>query len=74
MYLELIDGIIGGSLDENGEPLDNADSIPITIYKHDQFSDLCWGPHVNHTGEIDPNAVKIISSADAYLLSERFQN
>ncbi|MBN1642917.1 MAG: threonine--tRNA ligase [Anaerolineae bacterium] len=39
---------------------------PISIYRHDTFVDLCRGPHVAHTGEIRPNAVKIMSAAGAY--------
>jgi len=32
---------------------------PLTVYTQHQFTDLCRGPHVEHTGQIDPNAVHI---------------
>jgi threonyl-tRNA synthetase len=36
----------------------------ITLYRHDDFVDLCRGPHVEHTGQI--KAVKLLSVAGAY--------
>ena len=47
--LELIDGLEDGS---------------ITFYKQGNFTDLCRGPHIPHTGII--KAVKIMSLAGAY--------
>ncbi|MBZ0304768.1 MAG: threonine--tRNA ligase [Anaerolineae bacterium] len=38
----------------------------ITVYTQDTFTDLCRGPHVAHTGEINPAAIKLLSSAGAY--------
>jgi threonyl-tRNA synthetase len=39
---------------------------PISIYSHDTFVDLCRGPHVDNTGQIKANAVKLMSVAGAY--------
>ncbi len=39
---------------------------PITLYSQDGFTDLCRGPHVASTGEINPEGVKLLSIAGAY--------
>ncbi|MBI4993538.1 threonine--tRNA ligase [Candidatus Wolfebacteria bacterium] len=40
---------------------------PITIYKTgDKFIDLCAGPHIKSTGEIDPESFKLTKIAGAY--------
>ncbi len=62
--LELIDGLEQGGLDEYGNPLDSKPDI--SIYVHDSFTDLCRGPHVEHTGQINPSAIKLMSVAGAY--------
>lgn len=62
--LELIDGLEKGGLDEYGNPLDA--KLEISIYKDDTFVDLCRGPHVNNTSQINPNAVKLMNVAGAY--------
>ncbi|MCK5428501.1 MAG: threonine--tRNA ligase, partial [Anaerolineales bacterium] len=38
----------------------------ISIYTHDSFVDLCRGPHVEKTNQINPSAVKLMSVAGAY--------
>ena len=38
----------------------------ISIYTQDGFTDLCRGPHVGSTAEIDPNGFKLLSIAGAY--------
>lgn len=40
--------------------------MPITTYRQDSFEDLCKGPHVEHTGKIPVEAVKLLSIAGAY--------
>ena len=56
--LELIDDLVKGRLDDNGAPIaDPADSL--TIYTQNNFTDLCRGPHVASTSEINPKAVSI---------------
>ena len=62
--LELIEGLEKGELDEHGEPLDAPPEI--SLYRHGAFVDLCRGPHVERTGEINPEALKLMSVAGAY--------
>ncbi len=46
------------------------DAIPegdvITLYNQGGFTDLCRGPHVKSTKELNPNAFKLLSIAGAY--------
>ena len=35
------------------------EGAPLTVYTQSAFTDLCRGPHVKHTGFIDPKAVSI---------------
>jgi threonyl-tRNA synthetase len=62
--LELIDGLEQGGFDEYGNSL--AVKPEISIYTHDTFVDLCRGPHVENTKQINPAAVKLMSVAGAY--------
>lgn len=62
--LELIAGLEMGGFDEYGNPL--AEKPEISIYTHDNFVDLCRGPHVENTGMINPDAFKLLSVAGAY--------
>ncbi|HET9587669.1 MAG TPA: threonine--tRNA ligase [Anaerolineales bacterium] len=62
--LELIDGLEKGGFDEYGNPL--KEKPEVSIYQHDSFVDLCRGPHVENTGQIKPDAVKLMSVAGAY--------
>ncbi len=62
--LELIDGLEKGGLDEYGNPL--TEKTEISIYQHDTFTDLCRGPHVENTRQINPSAIKLMSIAGAY--------
>ncbi len=62
--LELIEGLESGGLDEHGNPLEEKPEI--SLYKSDTFVDLCRGPHVESTKEINPKAVKLLSVAGAY--------
>lgn len=62
--LELIQGLEQGGFDEYGNPLDTKPEI--SIYKHDTFVDLCRGPHVENTRQINPSAIKLMSIAGAY--------
>lgn len=64
--LELIAGLEGGGLDENGEPLPPGEAPVISAYKHGPFEDLCKGPHVDHLGQINPHAFKLLNVAGAY--------
>lgn len=62
--LELIDGLEQGGFDEYGEPLEEKPEI--SIYIDDDFVDLCRGPHVKNTGQINPDALKLMNVAGAY--------
>jgi threonyl-tRNA synthetase len=62
--IELIDGLEKGGFDEHGEPVE--EKPVISIYKSDTFVDLCRGPHVENTRQINPQAVKLMSIAGAY--------
>ena len=65
--LELIEGLAGGQLDEDGNPREGgAAAVRITTYQHDSFRDLCQGPHVERTGQIPADAVKLLNAAGAY--------
>ena len=54
--LELIDDLLGA---DGGAP-------KITVYRQDDFVDLCRGPHVPHTGYVKANGFKLLSVAGAY--------
>lgn len=62
--LELIEGLEKGGLDEYGNPLDVKPDI--SLYQSDTFVDLCRGPHVENTKQINPSAIKLMSIAGAY--------
>jgi len=62
--LELIDGLEKGGFDEYGNPL--KEKVEISIYKQATFVDLCRGPHVQNTHQINPAAIKLMSVAGAY--------
>jgi threonyl-tRNA synthetase len=62
--IELIEGLERGGVDEYGEPTESAPVI--STYQHNDFVDLCRGPHLEHTGQIPPDAFKLLSVAGAY--------
>lgn len=62
--LELIEELERGGIDEHGEPLEEKPEI--SIYTHDNFVDLCRGPHVDNTKQINPDAIKLLNVAGAY--------
>jgi threonyl-tRNA synthetase len=62
--LELIDGLEGGGYDEYGNPLEK--KAEISIYSQDKFVDLCRGPHVEKTRQINAEAIKLLNVAGAY--------
>ncbi|MCJ7707549.1 MAG: threonine--tRNA ligase [Anaerolineales bacterium] len=61
---ELIEGLEQGGVDEDGEPVDGKPEI--SLYTQGTFTDLCRGPHVERTGQVNPAAVKLMSVAGAY--------
>ncbi len=62
--LELIEGLAKGEVDEYGN--ETTERPAISTYKHDVFEDLCRGPHVEHTGQVPPDAFALLSVAGAY--------
>ncbi|GIV64462.1 MAG: threonine--tRNA ligase [Chloroflexota bacterium] len=62
--LELINDLERGETDEHGQPLEEKPEI--SIYTHGNFVDLCRGPHVQNTSQINPSAFKLMSVAGAY--------
>ena len=44
----------------------NKTKKPLSIYISGKFTDLCSGPHVKNTSEINPDAFKLMSLAGAY--------
>jgi threonyl-tRNA synthetase len=61
--LELINGLEGG-LDEYG--VESAEKPIISTYRHDAFEDLCRGPHVESTAQLNPDAIKLMKVSGAY--------
>ncbi|MEA2008857.1 MAG: threonine--tRNA ligase [Chloroflexota bacterium] len=57
---ELITDLETEAMDENGE------SLVLSIYKQDDFVDLCRGPHVESTKDLNPKAIKLLKVAGAY--------
>ncbi|MGB5068210.1 MAG: threonine--tRNA ligase, partial [Albidovulum sp.] len=39
---------------------------PLRMYWHGHWQDLCRGPHLQHTGQLPPDAFKLMSVAGAY--------
>jgi len=62
--IELIDGLENGNLDDDGNPV--AEKAEISTYTQGIFTDLCRGPHVDSTAQINPDAVKLLHVAGAY--------
>ena len=62
--LELIAGLEEGKMDEDGNPV--AEKPEISIYSQGGFVDLCRGPHITSSNEINPQAIKLMSVAGAY--------
>ena len=62
--MELIEGLLSGSLDEYGNKIDA--EVQLSTYQHNDFEDLCRGPHVEHTGQIPADGLKLMSVAGAY--------
>ncbi len=62
--LELIAGLDRGNMDEDGNVIEGP--VVISTYRHNTFEDLCRGPHLEHTGQIPPDAFKLMTVAGAY--------
>lgn len=56
--VELINDLVAGRVDDNGKEIAKpADKI--TFWTQDTFTDLCQGPHVKNTREINPDAINV---------------
>ncbi len=65
--LELIEGLVSGNLNEDGETSGtNETNVTLTTYRHNNFEDLCRGPHLESTGQINPDGIKLLRVAGAY--------
>ena len=59
-------------MEEKGEPYkvelihDLPEDAHISFYKQGDFTDLCAGPHLDSTGRIKGNAIKLTSATSAY--------
>jgi threonyl-tRNA synthetase len=62
--LELIAGLEEGKMDDDGNP--SIEKPEISLYTQGGFTDLCRGPHVQVSTEINPMAIKLLSVAGAY--------
>ena len=62
--IELIEGLEKGGFDEYGNPLN--EKPVISFYRDGPFVDLCRGPHVDSTGQVNPDAIKLLNIAGAY--------
>lgn len=52
------------------DDLEKAGNKKVSIYKSDSFVDLCSGPHLDSTGEINPDALKLTRISGAYWKSD----
>ncbi|MCE1252838.1 MAG: threonine--tRNA ligase, partial [Anaerolineae bacterium] len=57
-------GLEEGKRDEEGSPV--KEKPELSIYTQGSFTDLCRGPHVENSSQINPAAVKLLSVAGAY--------
>ncbi len=62
--IELIEGLEKGGFDEYGNPL--KEKPVISFYRDGAFVDLCRGPHVESTGKVKADAIKLLNVAGAY--------
>ncbi len=67
--LEQIDRLMAGETLEEEKALSEG-AEKLSIYTHDSFTDLCRGPHLADTGQINPDAVKLLRVAGAYWLGD----
>ena len=67
--LEQIERLAAGRVDEHGEAAEGP-AETLSLYTHHHFPDLCRGPHLDHTGQVNPEAFKLLSIAGAYWLGD----
>ena len=64
--IDQIEKLASGEEDEDGMAGDAQGLSEMSIYAHRNFADLCRGPHLDNTGEIPPDAFKLLNVAGAY--------
>jgi threonyl-tRNA synthetase len=62
--LELVEDILFGAGDEHGQASDEPPKL--SVYRHGPFVDLCRGPHVANTQQINADGLKLLNVAGAY--------
>ncbi len=67
--LQQIERLASGEVDEHGDAA-AAPTERLSIYTHDAFTDLCRGPHLENTAQINPDGVKLLRVAGAYWLGD----
>ncbi len=63
--IDQVNALARGEMGEHGEAATHA-AASVSTYTHDQFVDLCRGPHVATTGDVPADALKLLSIAGAY--------
>ncbi len=61
--LELIEDILSQGTDEYGE---RTEEPVLSVYESGEFVDLCRGPHVENSRQINPKSFKLLNVAGAY--------
>lgn len=56
--------VIGGGIDEHGSPFGGEPRL--STYRVGTFEDLCRGPHVPSTADINPDALRLLRVSGAY--------
>jgi threonyl-tRNA synthetase len=56
--IELINDLVEGRVDENGAEI-AAPAEKLTFWTQNTFTDLCRGPHVENTRQINPDAISV---------------
>ena len=64
LKLELLRDISEGIADPDGGP--GGETSQLTVYRSGDFVDLCQGPHVESSSELDPAAVALLRVSGAY--------
>ncbi|HEX7588053.1 MAG TPA: threonine--tRNA ligase [Anaerolineae bacterium] len=63
--LDQVEALARGEMGEHGES-GAKPQTSVSTYTHDQFVDLCRGPHLANTGDVPADALKLLSIAGAY--------
>jgi threonyl-tRNA synthetase len=64
--LEIIEGLQKSPRDDGDSSIESVPPAALTIYQSGSFKDLCQGPHVESTAEIDPAAIRLLKVSGAY--------